>query len=289
MTLDQFRDAKHRIEKARDVNGYVLTHIGLLCRSDGKLFSPDDADSAMEALYWFLSFAAGWRCPLALPTGLRHLGYPLWQQWAIYSGSQIRTRNNWFRISALRRCFVAADNFYTCWSDDTKRDWLKSAIGLYLACNHNHGGVELVLSESQIALEMLCWVALLEENSLMSEKGFEKLEAADRLRALLFWLGISPSIPDASVQLRSTYPTFDAPHAVVDIRNSIIHPTKSNRGKRALLSDETIFEAWQLNMWYIELAILKLIGYEGAYNNRIRNRAGHIFDLVPWTSPNKSS
>ena len=195
VTLDQFPNLKQRLDEAEAVHGYVLTHVGALRRTDNKLFSPDNAEPVLEALYWFLSFVAGRRIAFVSPTGLRRLGYALWQQWNINIAFSVRVCRNWFSKPATQQCFSAAEQFYSCWSDSSKRGLQPFALGLYLACNCNHKGIELVLSESQIALEMLSWVALLEENSLVSEEELDKLNAAARLRSLLSWLGVQPSIP----------------------------------------------------------------------------------------------
>ena len=242
ITLDQFQDVEDRLREAQAVNGNVLTHVGMLCRKDNRLFAPDDARRVLEALYWFLSFMNGSLCAFVAPTGLRHLGRPLWQQWGLYSSTPVTSHSQWFSENATDECFLAADKFYACWCDESKREWLNLAIGLYLASNHNNGGVELALANSQIMIELLTWVALQGENSLMSNESFEKLPAADKIRALLFWLGISVFIPEASKVFKSAFPQSDAPEAAVKIRNLVIHPTKSNRSQRSQISNDAIYD-----------------------------------------------
>ena len=275
---------KKRLDEAKATQGNVITHIGLLKRTDGKLFDPEATASIFEALYWFLCFMNGSRCTLTLWEGLRHLGCPLWQKWAVFSSTPVQSCNNWFEGIITNQCFEAADKFYASWTDAGKREWLPLAIGIYTASNHNTGGIELTLANSQIALEMLASIALLEENSLMSDKGFENLSAADKIRALLFWLGIDKSIPEKLTDLKSmpkeVLNTEDAPQAVVELRNKVTHLTRVHRGERAKIPNNAIFDAWQLNLWYIEVAILKLIGYSGAYNNRIQNPAGKLWDML---------
>ena len=190
VTLDQFQDIENRLKEAEALKGNILTHIGVLCRKDKKLFDPNDATGVFEALYWFLSFMNGARCAFAVPIGLRNIGRPLWQNWGIYNITPVNFRQYWFSENATEDCFNAANLFYTCWQMADKREWLNRAIGLYLASNQNNSSIELALANSQILLEMLTWVALQEENTLMSNESFEKLPAADKIRSLLFWLGI---------------------------------------------------------------------------------------------------
>ena len=291
VTLDKRRDVADKLKAAHAEHSYTFTHTGTLRRTDGKLFSPEDAKKALEPLSWFFSFARGARCGCVLPTGYRHLEEPLWQWWQSPYTAPARSCNTWFSERTPDKCFRAATAFAERWQDNGKRKWLKLGIGLYCVSNQSgRGNVELQLAESQIALELLTCVAFLEENSLMSEKAFENLSAADKVRVLLFWLGTPTVIPDKYGELnnyiqanKSRMSIADAPEVVTEIRNAIIHPTKSNREKREKIDDVAVYEAWQLNMWYVELALLKLIGYSGPYTNRTLTQFAGSVHPLPWT------
>lgn len=47
---------------------------------------------------------------------------------------------------------------------------------------------------------------------------------------------------------------------------------------------DELLEAWQLAAWYLELAVVRLLGYEGEYVSRLRLE-GWIGDteIVPWS------
>ena len=100
----------------------------------------------------------------------------------------------------------------------------------------------------------------------------------------MFWLGIDTGIPVAFNHLAKAFPDSDASEAVVKIRNTVTHPTKSNRAQRAQLTTTAVAEAWELNLWYIELTLLKLLDYDGPYEPRIGKPPGNIFVLVPWAA-----
>jgi hypothetical protein len=285
VTIDQFPDTRDRLQAAKASGGYVFTHVGTLARADKKLFGPDAVGGTLEGLHWFLSLVNGSHCGPILPMGFRDGDAPVWQVWAMPTVSTAKSRPNWFSASPPLHCFGAADCFHKCWVDPGKRDWLKSVVGTYLASNEFHGGIELTLATSQILLEMLAWVALLEENSLMSEAGFSPLSVADKVRALLFWLGVGATVPVDLADLQGWADGKDGPDAISRIRNLVIHPTKSNRAQRNLVPNEAIYEAWQFVMWYAELTILKLIGFSGPYNNRIGNPSNRLWDVLPWTRP----
>lgn len=47
---------------------------------------------------------------------------------------------------------------------------------------------------------------------------------------------------------------------------------------------EIYFDIWQLGLWYLELSILKLCGYEGTYANRLeKDHWVGTVENVPWS------
>ena len=71
---------------------------------------------------------------------------------------------------------------------------------------------------------------------------------------------------------------LDAPHALTEIRNSLVHPEHKHRGRY----DTAYYEAWNLGLWYLEMSILAICNYTSTYGNRLKQRwVGEIED-VPW-------
>jgi hypothetical protein len=69
---------------------------------------------------------------------------------------------------------------------------------------------------------------------------------------------------------------LDSPHALTEIRNNITHPERPAQYSNAY------FEAWSLGLWYLELALLRICGYNGSYSNRlVAKLVGEVED-VPW-------
>ena len=136
---------------------------------------------------------------------------------------------------------------------------------------------------------------------LMSEDGFEKITAADKLRALLFWLNADTAIPENCKELRKAFPeqrngllTTDGPKAVTELRNYLVHPTKKNRDRAEEIGFPPVQDAWRLNLWYIELALLRLINYKGLYEHRLGDPlvavpgSTRIASTLPWC-PNQAA
>ena len=69
----------------------------------------------------------------------------------------------------------------------------------------------------------------------------------------------------------------DAPYFLTEIRNSMVHPDNRHRH----LFKGFYPDAWRLGMWYLELTILRLCGYEGTYANRLKHERwiGQVEDV----------
>ena len=286
VTLDALQDLKERQKQIKAQGGLAVTHIGDLRRKDGKLFSAKKAGELLQFLYWFLSFVNGERCGCILSAGLRYLDYPLWEDWSPQITRFRKRDKSWFAKNLPVECLSIAGNFYSMWRDENKRDWVQLAVAIYTDSNSNSSGSDLELTKAQVALEMLCWVVLREESSIVSEDGLERLPAADKIRLLLSMCGIPLTIPSHLADLKEAFrstPGVDGPQATTEIRNKVVHPSKENRVKLHGYSDMAKYDAWQLNMWYVELVMLKLFKYMGHYDNRLdRTSWQGTYEMVPW-------
>ncbi len=119
----------------------------------------------------------------------------------------------------------------------------------------------------------------------MSTTGFERLVAADRLRLLLADAQIEIEIPSALHGLPSFAPSNqtgkasweDGPQALTESRNLLVHPTKKLRAPN--IPPEAIRDTGELGVWYLQLALLFLLGYRDVYLSRVEGWTGRP---VPW-------
>jgi hypothetical protein len=109
------------------------------------------------------------------------------------------------------------------------------------------------------------------------------------VRLLLQWAGIPVELPSQFGALaarggRLSQSDVAGPELIFDVRNNLVHPPK--RIDEPEWPDRAqLLEAWQLATWYLELALLRLLGYEGEYVSRLR-LGGWDFDTepVPWST-----
>ncbi len=150
---------------------------------------------------------------------------------------------------------------------------------------------------TQSAFELLAWLILVQDRKVISDEGLDKLPAADILRLLFSILQIPitmPPIPETSPlfldeikkMLKAESNLLDCAGCITAIRNRITHPKKKGKSNTILkYSDEERRESCWLSIWYLELCLLHLFGYEGFYNNRLYTESWEgDYDKVPWVT-----
>jgi hypothetical protein len=167
--------------------------------------------------------------------------------------------------------------------DDDWREALHEVIYWYLNANFSSRGIDAGIILTQAAIERLSYEYAVKERRFLTAKGFKDLWASDKFRLLFSSLGIPLEIPGETPELQrlagnSQMKWLDAPHALTEIRNSLVHPEYKRRGQFG----SVYYEAWNLGLWCLEMSLLALCGYSGTYGNRLkRRRVGQVED-VPW-------
>lgn len=180
-------------------------------------------------------------------------------------------------------------SFMSLWDDEDWREVLQTALHWYLSANAFSGGLEGAIIQAQTALELLSSAVLVEREKWLSNDGYTRISAAERIRLLIHWSGVSADIPSELVELSKLAKSenwMDSADAMTAMRNTITHPTQKNRVKYARHSSAVRTETWKICLWYLELIILKILNYNGAYRSRIScTWVGHIVP-IPWSCKN---
>ncbi|MGG4605064.1 hypothetical protein ACLPHM_09770 [Paenalcaligenes sp. Me131] len=275
------REAWKRI-KAEGV--CCLTHMVKLERNDGKPFSGKDAGEQCHLLDNFLAFVKGGWCTAVCGVGLAGNGEKTWTTFA-----SPRTSNppySWFtpfKASQAERLFPMFANRWQ--QSDEWRECLQTVIYWYTQANTSGRSlsIDTAIILAQVALERLAHQYIVVDRKMVSGKGFDDLWASDRLRMLFSLCGIpseiTHAVPDISKKndgFSNSSKWLDGPHAIADIRNSLVHPV-SKKDVRGCYVD-----AWKLSLWYLELSVLALCGYGGTYTNRLTATYTSDSESVPW-------
>ena len=275
-----FRDAWNTTLHSRS---FALTHIVSIRRKDGSIFAFNDTTSIRDALYWFLSFLRGGQVGQALLVGFNNEGRKTFVHWGspqrVHPG---QVQVNWYPQLEPGGFATLFGNFWTKWrlfQEQELQDTLRWLIGAYTSAN---SGLE---SDSGImtacaALEALAWVVLVRRERWLTKGGYDKLNAADRLLLLLRWARIPddtlPRIPE--LRNKASEINGSGPEALTWVRNRIVHPDR----KQQLKGDGIKGAAYLLGLWYLELVLLRLFNYQGAYSDRLSRRFTGDVEPVPW-------
>ena len=170
-------------------------------------------------------------------------------------------------------------SFDQLWARGEWREPLQKLIYLYVEANDRPPDVGLVLA--QAALEQMAWHLLVNDRRVLSRGGFAKLSAADQLRRLVKTCVIPLDTSSALKHLAGVKTTgtqhADGPYWIARLRNDFVHPP---RGGQSARTSGRIVDAWLLSVWYLELALLSLMGYSGEYRSRLNS--GEVSRL-PWS------
>lgn len=267
-------------KRIKEDGGCFPTHVGKLERKDGKPFSGDEVCEQRLLLADFLSFTKGRQCSSVCEVGFDAAGAKTWETLA--SPHHGNPPYSWFNPSKASQAEVLFPLFAKRWQQSEEwKDCMHAAVYWYTQANTGGGSpsIDAAIILAQAALERLAHHHLVVDRKMISAGGLDQLRTSDRLRLLFSSLNIPIEIGIASPNIHkaaSTFKWLDAPHAMTDIRNELIHPVSRKQ------VGTCIVDAWKLFLWYLELSVLALCGYDDTYTNRLTAEYATQSEKVPW-------
>ncbi len=288
ITIDAVRDARNRREAASKCGAVPVTHVGMIEKRDSVLFSPEDCGEVAEGIRYFLSFVRGqWVAPL-LVTGFGDHGKRVWQDWTPYITPRYPGFESWCPVQDMRYVESFFPGFFERWVDPEWRAAMKFAIGSYV-----HSNMQGVLDDSivtaQMTLETLAEFVLVEQAAARESAPMHGT-GPQKIAQLLSLAHIPSDIPDPLHTLKEF---AEKEHlgrgldAVIRIRDACVHPTLEARRliSRLASSKPAFYDATRLALWYSDLCMLWLLGYEGRYQSRVHGEWVGETEPVPWKEP----
>ncbi|MEM8720609.1 MAG: hypothetical protein AAGE84_15120 [Cyanobacteria bacterium P01_G01_bin.39] len=317
VTLDQLETTTDNVKYLNSQGGFAITHVGKLEKLDGQTFSGEEAKEFLKIVVDFLSFARGFKVPLALLVGYDAENNKIWQHWEESVGHPWKYVNSWFPVNKAHMLANAFPAFVYWWNS-----WEQSAkLSLYWYLEANHSSlVEQQIILTQVALELIA-------NAEEQTKG----NASEKLRGLLKKYEIPVNIPfdnlsnkpstlaskrspessepleklvglknnlkkklseqlkkeineKNKIRIEQELNQVDAPYLFTKIRNDIIHSKKKIENLETYL-----YEASDLGLWYLELVLLAIFDYQECYGNRLpKYQQNGEMEVVPWSNQGKS-
>jgi hypothetical protein len=303
LTLDKLENISEKIKVLKADGGFSITHIGKLERLDGTVFSGDEAREFISVLQNFLSFARGLKVPIILLSGYDAHSEKIWEYWDLSYG------DSWQGVSSLlpelngEGQFLADvfPGFLRWWQDENWKKSVKLILHCYLEANIGSGGAEGSIILEQTALELIAYIlgnstgrAADKIRKILTKFGVSinlppgndiKRSPSDEnsytqaLQALEKYSS-PPSIPilenlryameaKNSRAEKEDQKWEDAPRALTEIRNDIVHAKKDLNFLDETQTSKARRDASDLGLWYLDVVLLNLFGYKGNYINRL--------------------
>lgn len=282
LSLQSLKTTKKEITALKVKGGYRLTHICVVERPDESFFNGEEAYNLLDYLVEFFSFANGYSCKPICPVGFDENDNRVWELWSSPKEFYIYTPS-WFDIKHSSQIEDFFPLFFKKINNNDWKDALLEIIYWYQNANISTRGLEAGIILTQAALERLAYEYCVKDKHLKKDKDFKNLWASDKILLMLNDLNIPVNIPNETPDLKALENQLrwrNALHALTEIRNSLTHPKNRLKGK---LNVSVLYDAWNLFLWFLEMGILAVCGYQGTYGNRlISGRIIGQVDQVPY-------
>jgi hypothetical protein len=307
LTLDKSQSISENVDELRANGGFAITHIGKLERLNSDVFSHVEAKEVLDIFQNFLSFARGFRVPIVLLAGYDAHGKKIWEYWDLSRGDSWQGVSSLLPELNAEGQFLADvfPGFLRWWLDGKWNKSVKLILHCYLEANIGSGGAEGALILEQTALELIAYIKVGEEfekndnaaqkiRKLLSRLGIPKnvppsnaqeLPASEEsLSAFAQDIAILAPMPSAPpileklqqvIERKNSQATQDnqrwedGPHALTKVRNDIAHARKDLDFLNEVETAEVRWETSDLGLWYLDVVLLNLFGYQGNYINRL--------------------
>jgi hypothetical protein len=246
----------------------------------------DATERLCNQVFLLFGFTAGQEIGVAPVVGMDAAGRVVWADWGAPRFRAEQSAWRWCPRHLFNQALPALATGLSLLADDRALQQVVDRAGRHLLAANGPEVLDFRIPVACTGLELLAW-AVLQRQQWLTRDGLSRLRASGLVRLLLQWAGIPVQLPahfGALAARRGRIGHFAGPELLLEVRNSLVHPPKRIEEPDWPDRDE-LLEAWQLATWYLELAILRVLGYQGEYVSRLR-LGGWIGDteLVPWST-----
>lgn len=286
ITMDMKDLSSGHKDSLKEKGGFYILYDGELVVKD-KTVTYEFAGEILDCLGTFLTFVNGRRVSPLFASGIFEEKV-VWRDCTDYYVDAHKTVHSWPQRWFTREINEAWVVFSRFWKDGDDRTFLRSIVHWYVEANAYSGFAEGSIMMAQAGLELVYNWWVVENKRIVVGRDSESINASNKIRLLLSQIGIGSEIPDSFVELtqfiKENSDVHDGPEAIVQIRNAIVHSQREKRLKLSRIHYRAKNQVLRLCLWYIELSVLKILNYEGVYNNRCAKVLYHSDgeERVPW-------
>lgn len=275
--IDKLRKADELHQKLKSQGGYCLMCTAELRTSQS--ITGADSRSILQKTGLFISFLNGRRTLPVYSTGMVE-AKQVWKDYSFNLVAPYKDVHSWFVDRSQLEIDRIWGKFSKLSEDEDTWDCIKTAFHWYLEANSNSGFVEGSIVMTHNALELLYHWMILEERRVVVEDESTRISSVNKIRLLLNTIGIPENhiLHFTALKNYLEKETMTGPELFVRLRNSIVHPSRKKRQQLRKLPKDVSAQILQVGLWYLEMSLLFMLGYNGMYSNR----CSLTVDLVPW-------
>jgi len=282
IAIRSFNNTHLQVSTVRDDGGYAITHRIIIRRKHNQLISEKHIANILEALKYLLSFARGmWITPI-IPVAFNRNKILHWEEWGTVVQDQWISTNTWYDEKHGEMLGDMFPGFMKLWNNMKWRKALKTSLYWYVNGNDSSKGIDIGVILGQAALEYLSWHYLVIIKRIISKSKYNNRRTCDNLIMLIDQCEIPTYIPSSLNQLKqfaNNNSIKTGPEVITAVRNEIVHPKTRKHG----MNTRTLYQAWLLCYWYLDLIYLYLFEHKGFYSNRITKKWIGDICKVPWS------
>lgn len=284
--IDSIPESKHLREEREKNGGFYISHVGEIRPKNGQYFDEAQLNSICSNLHYLLGFCCGsWAGPI-FPLGIRK-DEIVWEPLAAWQTGYVQEVPSWFPTRTPISELHLFSGFMDKINDPIFSSPLCNAISWYVEANKPEMSNEGRIVLTQVALEMLSWAYLVDFKHYYTTEKFYPFKAEKKIRKLLNEFKIPIVVPEYLSELRNISQKIfnkDAPGMLATTRNALVHSTEENRNIINKLNGIHLYQIAQMGIGFIELVILAICEYKGAFAQRgWSGWKGEDEIPVPWT------
>lgn len=279
--LDKTEDYSDRKRKLEESGGYLIQYGGKITSKKGAIRA-EDLEELLYRFHIFLCFVGGKKSSLCFLKGI-HEGESLWTDYTGYKNDLYGYVESWSNALSAFNLNPLWQRFTELWKVPENKHFLELAITWYIESNARGALVEGSLIKTQAALELLYNWLVVEQRQLIMGNDASGIAASNKIRLLLAQFNVSTAVPASLTSLHQFAEKGDGAEIIVWIRNCLVHGNKPKREDLMEVDLKVRNEALQLGLWWVELALLYILGHNEKYASRTReNKWKREGDYVPW-------
>ena len=250
--------------------------------------SAGDLAQLTRRLFVLLSFVASREVGVGPVCGLSKTGEVVWASWGSPRLRPGRPGVRWCPPQLVAGALpTIAEGFARLYEEDEAMGVVVGRAIEHLLAADGNEALDVRVPVACAGIDMLGW-AILQRHGWAEKDVVDKMPAAAVTRLLLQWAGVPTTIPDGFDALTARrderHRGAGGPEVLWGVRNKLVHPP-NRLDNPEWPSSEELAECWQLANWFLELVVLRVLGYEDQYWSRLRlGRYGADVEQVPWAA-----